>query len=224
MTVTERLFSMRDDNYAVFQAKLLPTVSPDRIIGVRIPALRKLASDLFGLSETDVFLKDLPHYYYDENVLHGLLISKYRDYGKSITMVGSFLPYIDNWAVCDTLSPVAFKKHREELKGKIDEWLSSDHTYTVRFGIDMLMKHYLDEDFYDGCLQKVSQITSDEYYINMAVAWFFATALAKQWDSTVPFLENGLLTDDVFNKTVRKASESFRISDERKKYLAGLRK
>lgn len=223
-SITEALFELRDAEYAKFQAKLTPSVEPDRFIGVRVPEVRKLAKLLKGSPEAEAFLRELPHPYYDENMLHGLFVSEIRDFDRAIEEVDRFLPYIDNWSVCDILSPKVFKKHKAELINCIRKWGGSNETYTIRFGIEMLMSHYLDDDFRAEYLELPAGIRSEEYYVNMMVAWFFATALAKQWDSAVPYLENDRLDRWTHNKTIQKAVESYRITEEQKTYLKTLRK
>ena len=170
------------------------------------------------------FLEDLPHQYYDENILHGMLVSEIKDYKTCVRAVDTFLPYVDNWAVCDTMSPKAFKKHRTELLEKIREWVASDQVYTCRFGIRMIMVHFLDEDYRPEYLEPVADIRSEEYYVNMMIAWFFATALAKQWDTVIPYLTGNRLSVWVHNKTIQKARESYRITDEQKVYLKSLKR
>jgi Predicted DNA alkylation repair enzyme len=191
---------------------------------VRIPEIRKLAKKLVRNNEYEDFLKELPHKYYDENLLHGAIISENKDFENCIELLDSFLPFVDNWAVCDTISPKIFKKHKKELIEKIKEWSQSDKTYTCRFGIEMLMTHFLDEDFKKEYLEMVANIHSEEYYVKMAVAWFFATALAKQWDYAVIYLENNRLDVWVHNKTIQKARESLRILEDKKGYLKGLKR
>lgn len=222
-SIIESLFELRDEEYAEFQAKLTPSVAPELFIGVRVPDVRKLAGQLKDDSDAEAFLQELPHKYYDENMLHGLLISEIRDFDKAIEETERFLPYIDNWAVCDIMSPKAFGKHRAELIDSIGKWVCSDETYTIRFGIEMLMSHYLDDDFKEEYLDIPAGIRSDEYYVNMMIAWFFATALAKQWESTVSYIENNRLDKWTHNKTIQKAVESRRITDEQKVYLKTLK-
>ncbi len=222
--IEKKLFSMRDEKYRDFQAKLMPGVDFERIIGVRTPLIREYAKSLSREEDIEKFLNDLPHKYYDENNLHGFIISRCKDYEKTVKYVDAILPYVDNWATCDLLSPTVFKKHRPELKNEIDRWLSSDKTYTIRFGIEMVMSHYLDEDFDAGYLEIISKIRSDEYYVNMMKAWYFATALTKQWESTLPYIENNALDIWSHNKTISKARESYRITDSRKAYLKTLKR
>ena len=169
-------------------------------------------------------MKKLPHKYYDENLLHGAIISEIKNFENCIQLLDNFFPFIDNWAVCDTISPKIFKKHKRELIEKIKEWVKSDKTYICRFGIEMLMTHFLDEDFENEYLEMVANIHSEEYYVKMVIAWFFATALAKKWDCAVIYLENDRLDVWVHNKTIQKARESLRITNEKKEYLKGLRK
>lgn len=223
LKIRDRLFELQDFNYLEFHSKLIPSVDKKTIIGVRIPILRKLAKEYIKDPESDLFLKDLPHKYYDENILHALLISEIKDYDSCIEYLEEFLPYIDNWAVCDILSPKVFKNHKEELLVKIKEWSTSKQTYACRFGIGMLMSHYLDFDYKKEYLEIPALIHLDDYYINMMIAWFFATALAKRWEDTVIYLEENKLDVWVHNKTIQKACESYRIAPEKKKYLKTLK-
>lgn len=221
--IQRRLFELQDEEYRLFQAKLMPGVALERIIGVRTPELRKLAKELAKRADIEEFLQDLPHQYYDENNLHGFIISECKDYEKTVKYVDDILPYVDNWATCDLLSPKVFKKNRKQLEGEALRWLSSDKTYTVRFGISMIMSHYLEEDYDFIWLERVAFIRSEEYYINMMIAWFFATALAKQWEDTVKYLEQQRLDTWVHKKTIQKAVESYRITEEQKTYLRSLK-
>ena len=221
--IREELFNKSDAKYRDFQAKLIPTVKPESIIGVRTPELRKMAKVYAKNVNIDAFLNDLPHNYFDENQLHAFILSELKDYNTCVSSLERFLPYIDNWATCDQLSPKILKKNRDKLHDKISIWLDSGKTYTVRFAIGMIMEHYLDTDFRPDYLERVSRIVSDEYYINMMIAWYFATALAKQYDDTVPYIENKRLPLWVHNKTIQKARESFRISPEMKEELYQLR-
>ena len=224
MEIQKELFSLQDKEYMKFLSKLTPNVSEDTIIGVRIPEIRKLAKKLVKNNEYEDFLKELPHKYYDENLLHGAIISENKDFENCIELLNSFLPFVDNWAVCDTISPKIFKKHKKELIEKIKEWSQSDKTYTCRFGVEMLMTHFLDEDFKKEYLEMVANIHSEEYYVKMVVAWFFATALTKQWDYAVIYLENNRLDVWVHNKTIQKARESLKILEDKKGYLKGLKR
>ena len=226
MTIQEKLFSLRDEKYAAFSAKLIPTVPPDRFIGVRSPQLRSLAKELYResnnqtIKQSDI-LDELPHRYHEENMLHAYLLCEEKKYAILVDETERFLPYIDNWAVCDSLAPRLFARHKEELLPKIREWMASGHEYTVRFGIGMLMRHYLDSDFQPEHLRWVADIHREEYYIKMMQAWYFATALAKQWDATLPVLDS--LEGWVRGKSIQKALESFRVSDDHKTILRKLR-
>lgn len=221
--IRARLFEMRDESYAAFQAKLTPTVDEAAVIGVRTPALRAYAKELLHSPEKDAFMAELPHTYFDENQLHAFLISAEKDFRTCMEELETFLPYIDNWATCDQLSPKVFRKHLPELERKIPEWLASDRTYTVRFGIGMLMSHFLDERFQPAYPDMVAQIRSEEYYINMMIAWYFATALAKQYPAILPYLQEHRLAPWVHNKTIQKAVESYRITPEQKEELKALK-
>ena len=221
--IISELFRKQDAAYAALQIKILPTVDPDRIIGVRTPDLRSFAKTLFSDKGTDSFLACLPHRYFDEDQLHAFIISLEKDFEKCISDVKRFLPYIDNWATCDQLSPKAFKKEPEKLLPYIRTWIRSDHTYTVRFAIGMLMQHFLDARFSTDYADMVAGIRSEEYYINMMIAWYFATGLAKQYDRMLPYLENRKLGAWTHNKTIQKSIESYRISDQQKQYLRSLR-
>ena len=220
----KRLFDLRDAQYAAFQSKLTPSVAPELFIGVRVPVLRQFAKGFFKEPGCAEFLNALPHKYYDENMLHALLISQMKDRELLFTHLDAFLPCVDNWAVCDILSPKALKKYKPELLTKIREWVKSPHTYTCRFGMEMLMSFYLDDDFKPEYLAIPAAVRSDEYYVNMMTAWFFATALAKQWDAALPYLENNALDVWTHNKTIQKARESYRITDEQKAYLNTLKR
>ena len=224
MTIQQRLFELRDEKYAAFQAKLTPGIPEEKFIGVRVPELRKLAKELIREGGNEQFLSELPHAYYDENMLHSLLLSEMKDYDACIREVERFLPYVDNWAVCDILSPKVFKKNREALLGKIRLWSASAHCYTCRFSMEMLMSFYLDEGFRSEYLEIPAAVRSEEYYVRMMQAWFFATALAKQWDATLPYLKNGRLEVWTHNKTIQKARESYRITEEQKAYLNTLKR
>ena len=222
--VTQRLFTLADEAYRQFQTPLLPTVEPRRIIGVRTPVLRKLAKELAGTAEAEAFLRDLPHTYYEENNLHAFLVEQIRDYDACIAAIDAFLPYVDNWSTCDGWSPKVIKKHPEEVLVKIREWMASDAPYTVRFGIGMLQRYFLDERFDAVYLDWVSDIDREEYYVRMMVAWYFATALAKQYEATLPYIEEGRLPHWTHNKAIQKAVESYRVTEEQKNYLKTLKK
>ena len=221
--IREKLISMADESYRDFQSKLMPTVDKNKVIGVRTPLLRSFAKDLHKSAGYHDFMGDLPHKYYEEDNLHALLIDKIKDFDECIAEIEKLLPYIDNWATCDMLRPKVLKKEPERLLGCIYSWLDSDKTYVVRYGIGCLCSFYLDDNFSPDQLCRVAAIKSDEYYINMMIAWYFATALAKQYVSTVAYLEKRKLPDWVHRKTIQKAVESYRINDETKVYLRSLR-
>lgn len=221
--IRSRLFEMQDLKYRDFQCRLMPTVDPQTVIGVRTPDMRRLAKELSITPAAAAFLKILPHQYYEENNLHGYLIETLKGYDRTIDAVDIFLPYVDNWATCDLISPKIFKKHLPELYEKIGSWLKSGRSFTVRFGIEMLMSFYLDEHFQPEMLNLVANVKSREYYVNMMIAWYFATALAKQYDAALPVLREQRLEKWTHNKTIQKAIESYRIRDEQKAYLRTLK-
>lgn len=221
--IQEKLFALQDLNYRQFQAKLMPTVDPEQIIGVRMPALRKLAKELKGTAEAESFLDALPHRYYDENNLHGLLLCARSGYEETVAGLDIFLPHVDNWATCDLLSPKAFRAHPPQLPEQIRRWLDSGDTYTVRFGLEMLLSFYLDECFRPEYLDWAAEVKSEEYYVRMMVAWYFATALAKQYDAALPYLTGRRLEQWTHNKTIQKAVESYRITPDQKDALRALR-
>ena len=221
--IVAELFRLQDKEYARMQAKIIPTVSPDRIIGVRTPALRDFAKSLNKDQDIGEFLSYLPHQYFDEDQLHAFVISLERDFDKCIAEVDAFLPFIDNWATCDQLSPKAFKKEPEKLLPYIRIWIKSDKTYTVRFAIGLLMQHFLDDHFDLKYADEVAGIRSEEYYIKMMIAWYFATALAKQYELVLPYLKDKRLDDWVHHKAIQKSIESYRITDEQKEYLRTLK-
>lgn len=224
MNIQKELFALKDISYADFQAKLVPNIPRELFIGVRVPEGRKLAKMLAKEPEASEFLKDLPHKYYDENILHALLISEMRDYDACIVAIDEFLPYIDNWAVCDILSPKIFKEHKTSLLEKIKEWSASDKTFTCRFGLEMLMSYFLDNDFKPDYLEITTSVHSEEYYVRMMIAWFFATALAKQWDASIKYIEDNRLDTWTHNKAIQKAKESRRIEPKQKEYLKALKR
>lgn len=221
--IQKRLRDMRDAKYADFQAKLTPGVEPERFIGVRTPQLRAYAKELVRSGGYEDFLDDLPHRYFDENQLHAFIISEIKDYDRCMEMTEIFLPYVNNWATCDQLSPKVFARHKEDLLRHAAEWIGSADTYTVRFGTGMLMQHFLDKDFDTSYMDMVAGILSDEYYINMMRAWYFATALAKQYDAALAVLKEHRLDVWTHNRTIQKAIESRRITDEQKEYLRTLK-
>lgn len=222
--VFQRLSELSDPAYRDFHAGLIPNISPETILGVRVPALRKLARELRGSAEAQEFMAALPHEYYDENCLHGLLINDIKDFGATVYALDAFLPYVDNWAVCDLISPRSFKSRPPELAAHVRRWLDSSHSYTVRFGIGVLMSFYLDEGFEPAQLEAVAERCCEEYYVNMMVAWYFATALAKQPEAALPYIENRRLSRWTHNKAIQKSIESRRIPDETKTYLKTLRR
>ena len=217
------LLGLQDLKYRDFHSRLMPGIDKDTIIGIRTPVLRKFAKEFAGTTEAETFLQELPHQYYEENNLHMMLLAGIKEYEKCVCEVERFLPYINNWATCDSPAPKCFAKNKEELLPKIRTWMASDHTYTIRYGIEMLMNLYLEEDFKPEYPKLAAAVQSEEYYVNMMIAWYFATALAKQWDAVIPYLEQRKLSPWVHRKTIQKAVESYRISDEQKIYLKSLR-
>lgn len=222
--IKQEILKLKDEGNAAFQAKLAPTIDPGTCLGTRLPELRKLAIRAEKMADYEVFLNELPHEYYDENIFHSILISRMKPYDKCLNAVERFLPYVDNWAVCDTLRPKIFAKNKAALMPEIIKWAASEEVYTCRFGIDMLMTYYLDEDFEESQLEIPASIVSEEYYVNMMIAWYYATALAKQWDAAIPYIEKNRLSVWTHNKTIQKARESFRITDEQKEYLKSLKR
>ena len=221
--VRKRLFEMQDTGYRDFHARLVPTVEKEKIIGIRTPILRKFAKEFGKTERSEMFLKVLPHQYYEENNLHGLLIEQVRDYDKCLEELERFLPFIDNWATCDLLAVKTVKNHLDLYISEVYRWMESDQPYTIRFGVNMLMKYYLGDNFKIEYPEKVAAIRSEEYYVNMVRAWYFATALAKQYEQILPFLEERRMDLWTHNKTIQKAIESYRITSEQKEYLRTLR-
>ncbi len=219
MTITDQLFALQDTAYGDFQAKLMPTIDRSTIIGVRTPALRKLAQQIAKTEAAREFIGNLPHRYYEENNLHAFIVARMTDFDEAMRQTNLFLPHIDNWATCDSFTPKVFGKHPDELLAAVKVWITSPHTYTVRFAIKMLMTFFLDERFSDEYPRMVAAVKSDEYYIKMMIAWYFATALSKQYDAIVGYLTEHRLDAWCHNKTIQKAIESYRISDERKAVL-----
>ena len=224
MNLQERLFELQDLDYQAFQRKLMPTVAPEAVIGVRIPALRKLAKEFGKTQEAEVFLRTLPHVYYEENCLHGFLIEQIKDFDGCVAALDAFLPFVDNWATCDMTSPKVLKQNRTALLKHIHRWIASDHPFVIRFGILSLMRHFLEEDFYPDYLELAAQVRHKEYYVNMMIAWFFAEALVKQYDAAVPYLQQNRLETWTHNKAIQKARESFRVSPAQKCYLKTLKR
>lgn len=216
------LFSLQDLKYRDFNASLIPTVPRKKIIGIRTPELRRFAKNFAKTKEAEPFLQALPHIYYEENNLHAFLICEEKDYRQAIADLDAFLPFVDNWATCDSMSPKVFRKHHAELRKDVARWIASDHPYTVRFGIKTLMSEFLDEDFCLADALTVAAIDSDEYYVQMMQAWYFATALAKRYEQILPFLREGKLSPWVHRMTIRKACESYRITDAQKEELRAL--
>lgn len=223
MTLTTKLFELQDLGYRDFQAKLMPTIDKNNIIGVRIPELRKLARQVAGTDEARDFLSQLPHRYYDENNLHAFIIGLSRNFDDALQLTNQFLPHIDNWATCDSFTPKVFGKHPDELLAAVKVWIASSHTYTVRYAIRMLMDFFLDERFNPEYAQMVADVKSDEYYIKMMIAWYFATALAKQYDTAIGFITSRSLDAWTHNKAIQKAIESYRITNEQKEILRKLK-
>lgn len=222
--IRKELKKLQDKGYREMQVTIIPTVDADSIIGVRTPALRQLAKEFAKREDISEFLSDLPHKFFEENQLHAFILSGMKDAESCIRLVDDFLPYVDNWATCDQMSPKVFKKHKQLLLEYVDKWIRSEHTYVKRFAIGMLMEHFLDEDFKTSYLTKVSKIRSEEYYVNMMIAWYFATALAKQYEDTLPFIEKQKLDKWTHNKSIQKAVESYRITQEQKEYLKTLKR
>jgi len=221
--IQKELFARQDMGYRELQLRTIPNVAQEKMIGVRTPELRKLAKELAKWEDIGEFLDVLPHDYFDENQLHAFILSEMKDYERCISEVERFLPYVDNWATCDQMSPKIFKKHKEDLLKHIKKWLKSKETYTIRFGVGMLMEHFLDEDFELKYPEWVSKLRSEEYYVNMMIAWYFATALAKQYETVLPYIEEHKLDRWTNNKTIQKAVESYRITPEQKEYLRTLK-
>ena len=219
----KQLFELQDLKYRDFHSKLMPETDKETVIGIRTPVLRKFAREFAGTSEAEAFLRQLPHRYYEENNLHMMLITGIKDYEKCMEEIQRFLPCIDNWATCDYPAPKCFARHKDQVLEEAKRWISSGETYVIRYGIGMLMRLFLDEDFSSEYLEMAAAVQSQEYYVNMMIAWYFATALAKQWDATVPYIEQHKLSDWVHRKTVQKAVESYRITPEQKEYLKGFR-
>lgn len=221
--IQNKLFSLKDEKYAEFQAKLTPSVEREFFIGVRNPDVRAYAKEIKNTKQAEDFLNALPHKYYEENMLHTMLLNEEKDFAQCIESVERFLPYINNWAVCDCLSPKAFKRNKTPLEQKAYEWCQSEHTYTCRFGIKTFMSHFLVEDFKPEQMKFISKIESDEYYINMMISWYFATALAKQWSDAIKYFEKPCMKKFCHNKSLQKAIESYRITPEQKEYIRTLK-
>nr|WP_297709702.1 DNA alkylation repair protein [uncultured Butyrivibrio sp.] len=223
MTVYEKLLESKDDEYRQFQAKLVPNIEADTIIGVRTPDMRRIAKEVFNSEDKDAFLTELPHKYYEENLVHFFMISMIKDFDECVANVETFLPYVDCWPVSDQATPKSFKKNHQKLLPYIEKWIASEHVYSSRFGMRMLMNEFLDDDFKEEYLEIVASKKGDDYYLKMMVAWFFATALAKKYDETVKYIEERRLDDWVHKKAIQKAVESFRVTEEHKEYLKKFR-
>lgn len=221
--IQKQLFELQDMAYRDFHSRLMPDIDKETALGIRVPVLRKYAKSIAGTELAEKFIKELPHCYYEENNLHMMLITGIKDYDRCLTEIERFLPYIDNWATCDFPAPKCFENHKEDLLPVIKRWIASSETYTIRYGIGMLMRLYLDADFDPEYVKLVAEVESDEYYVNMMIAWYMATALAKQWDAVIPYIEEHRMSDWVHRKTIQKAVESYRITDEQKRYLKGYR-
>lgn len=221
--IQKQLFELQDMAYRDFHSRLMPDIDKETVIGIRVPMLRKYAKSIAGTELAEKFIKELPHCYYEENNLHMMLITGIKDYDRCLTEIERFLPYIDNWATCDFPAPKCFENHKEDLLPVIKRWIASSETYTIRYGIGMLMRLYLDADFDPEYVRIVAEVKSDEYYVNMMIAWYMATALAKQWDAVIPYIEEHRMSDWVHRKTIQKAVESYRITDEQKRSLKGYR-
>ena len=218
-----KLYDLQDLKYRDMQIKIIPTVEPESVIGVRTPELKSIAKDILKDGNYKGFLEELPHKYFEENQLHAFIISGIKDLNECMEDLETFLPYVDNWATCDQMSPKIFRKHKYVLFSHIKEWVNSEKTYAVRFGVGMLMEHFLDDDFDPLYPELVAKLRSDEYYVNMMIAWYFATALAKQYESILPFIEEKRLDDWTHNKAIQKSQESRRITEEQKLYLKSLK-
>ena len=223
MTIKDKLVKVKDDKYKEFQTKLVPNIPSDNIIGIRTPEMRKIAKELYESKDRDSFLNDLPHKYYEENLIHFFVISMIKDFNECIKRVEEFLPFVDCWPVSDQATPKSFRKNHDKLLPYINKWIKSKHVYTARFGIRMLMNEYLDDDFKKEYLDLVASVKGEDYYLKMMVAWYFATALAKRYDETIPYFEKHVLSEWTHKKAIQKAIESYRVTDEHKKYLVSLK-
>lgn len=224
MDVIDELLKFKDLEYKTFQSKLIPNIDSNTMIGVRTPKLKDIARNLYKNNDYELFLNSLPHNYYEENIIHGLVISEIKNYDLCINYMDKFFPYVDNWAVCDQTNPKIFKKHKKEVLLKINEWIKSKEVYKIRFGVKTLMNYFLDDDFNKDYLKLPFIIKNDDYYVKMMIAWFYSTALAKKYDETIKIIESNELDIFIHNKTIQKAIESFRVTDEHKKYLRTLKR
>ena len=221
--IRKELYAQQDLGYKALQERTINNIDPDSIIGVRTPALRAYAKEIGKREDVSVFLKDVPHKFFDEDQLHAFIISGMKDYDECMNELEKFLPYVNNWATCDQMSPKVFKKHKAELLKHIKVWIKSKETYTIRFGVGMLMEHFLDEDFDPKYPEMVSKLRSEEYYVNMMIAWYYATALAKQYEAVIPYIKENRLAVWTHNKAIQKSIESYRITPEQKEYLRSLK-
>ena len=219
----EELFKLQDIAYRDFHSSLMPGVDKEAVIGIRTPVLRKFAKEYAKSGEIEQFMRELPHEFYEENNLHMMLIGQIKDYDECISELEKFLPYIDNWATCDSPLPKCFDKNKEDVLERARNWIATDATYVKRFGMGVMMRLFLDEDFKEEYIQLVASVKSEEYYVNMMIAWYMATALAKQWDAAIPYIQERRLSEWVHRKSIQKAVESYRITPEQKEYLKGLR-
>ena len=219
----KELKKLQDLKYRDMQIKIIPTVDADSIIGVRTPELKAMAKEILKSGDYADFLNDLPHKYFEENQLHAFILSGMKDADECFEELEKFLPYVDNWATCDQMSPKIFKKHKNELLKRVKVWITSGEPYTIRFGVGMLMEHFLDDDYDTKYPAMVAKLRSDEYYVNMMIAWYFATALAKQYDTILPYIEKKKLDKWTHNKAIQKSVESYRITNEQKTYLKTLK-
>lgn len=220
----QKLFELRDDSYKEFHSRLMPGVPPDRIIGIRTPILRKFAKEFYKTDDFHAFLNDLPHQYYEENNLHAFLVEQIKDFDEAVAKTEKFLPYVDNWATCDSFKPKAFKKNTDRLTENIKVWMKSNKPYTVRYAVGLLMNLYLGENFKAEYMELVVKIKSDEYYVNMMIAWYFATAIAKRYNDAIVYIEHNRLDKWIHNKTIQKTIESYRVPEEVKEYLKTLKR
>lgn len=219
----EELFKLQDTEYRDFNSSLIPGIDKETVIGIRTPVLRKFAKEYAKSGETEQFMRELPHEFYEENNLHMMLIGQIKDYDECISELEKFLPYIDNWATCDSPLPKCFNKNKEDVLERAKNWIATDATYVKRYGMGVMMRLFLDEDFKEEYIQLVASVKSEEYYVNMMIAWYMATALAKQWDAAIPYIQERRLSEWVHRKSIQKAVESYRITPEQKEYLKGLR-
>lgn len=219
----EELFKLQDTAYRDFNSSLIPGIDKETVIGIRTPVLRKFAKEYAKSGETEQFMRELPHEFYEENNLHMMLIGQIKDYDECISELEKFLPYIDNWATCDSPLPKCFDKNKEDVLERAKNWIATDATYVKRYGMGVMMRLFLDEDFKEEYIQLVAGVKSEEYYVNMMIAWYMATALAKQWDAAIPYIQEHRLSEWVHRKSIQKAVESYRITPEQKDYLKGLR-